>query len=257
MPIYTTVQWDHHTAGEHPEWRVIEPEGALEGTPPFEAGFYRKLCLNSPYVELLEAHTRDIQASLPVDGLFFDIVQATPCVCRLCLAGMAEQGLDPEDPAAREAFAVATLERFRTRMSAFVREVTPDATIFYNAGHVGPAVRPVADAYTHFELESLPSGFWGYLHFPVDPALRARRWGWRRSGTRASSTPRGATSTRSRTARRWSTSASASLALGVEVLDRRPAASRAGASTRTSTSSSAPSTPRWSARSRGARARGR
>lgn len=24
-----------------------------------------------------------------------------------------------------------------------------------------------ADAYTHFELESLPSGVWGYLHFPV------------------------------------------------------------------------------------------
>ena len=167
VPIYTTVQWDHLTAGEHPEWRVITPEGALEGTPPFEAGFYRKLCLNSPYVGLLETHTRELQAKLPVDGLFFDIVQATECVCRWCLAGMRDQGLDPEDPAARDAFAIATLDRFRAGMSAFVREVTPDATIFYNAGHVGPAVRPVADAYTHFEVESLPSGFWGYLHFPV------------------------------------------------------------------------------------------
>jgi hypothetical protein len=167
VPIYTTVQWDHFTAKRHPEWRVITPEGALQGTPPFEPGFYRKLCLNAPYVDLLKTHTRDIQDTLPVDGLFFDIVQATPCVCRWCLDGMAEQGLDPEDPAAREVFAIATLERFRTRMSAFVREVTPDASIFYNAGHVGPAVRPVADAYTHFELESLPSGFWGYLHFPA------------------------------------------------------------------------------------------
>ena len=102
VPIYTTVQWDHLTAAEHPEWRIVTPEGALEGTPPFEAGFYRKLCLNSPYVELLQAHTRDIQDTLPVDGLFFDIVQATPCVCRWCLAGMAEAGLDPEDPAARD-----------------------------------------------------------------------------------------------------------------------------------------------------------
>jgi len=80
---------------------------------------------------------------------------------------MGEQGLDPEDPVARAAYAAATLDRFRIGMSAFVREVTPDATIFYNAGHVGPAVRSVADAYTHFELESLPSGFWGYLHFPA------------------------------------------------------------------------------------------
>lgn len=167
VPIYTTVQWDHLTAAEHPDWRVMTPEGALEGTPPFEPGFYRKLCLNSPYLDLLKAHTRDIQETLPVDGLFFDIVQATPCICRWCLAGMAEQGLEPEDPAAREAYAVSTLDRFRTGMSAFVREATPDATIFYNAGHLGPATRPVADAYTHFELESLPSGLWGYLHFPV------------------------------------------------------------------------------------------
>jgi hypothetical protein len=167
VPIYTTVQWDHHTVALHPEWRVLEPDGRLQGSPPFEAGFYRKLCLNSPYVEWLRAHTRDIQASVPVDGFFFDIVQATPCVCRWCRAGMDAQGLDPSDPAAREAFAVATLERFRTRMSAFVREVTPDAAIFYNAGHIGPAVRPVLDAYTHLELESLPSGPWGYLHFPV------------------------------------------------------------------------------------------
>lgn len=167
VPIYTTVQWDHHTAAEHPEWRIVTPDGRLEGTPPFEAGFYRKLCLNSPYVDWLQAHTRDIQASMPVDGLFYDIVQATECVCRHCQAAMAEEGLDPADPAARARHADATLERFRTRMSAWVREVTPDATIFYNAGHVGPSVRPVVDAYTHFEIESLPSGLWGYLHFPV------------------------------------------------------------------------------------------
>lgn len=167
VPIYTTVQWDHHTAAEHPEWRIVTPDGALEGTPPFEAGFYRKLCVNSPYLAFLQAHVRDIQETLPVDGLFFDIVQATPCVCRWCLAGMAESGLNPEDPDARRSYAQATIDRFRTGMSAFVRDATPDATIFYNAGHVGPDVRSAADAYTHFELESLPSGLWGYQHFPV------------------------------------------------------------------------------------------
>jgi hypothetical protein len=167
VPIYTTVQWDHLTAGEHADWRIVTPAGALQGTPPFKAGFYRKLCVNSPYLDFLKAHTREVQERLPTDGFFFDIVQATECVCRWCQAGMAEQGLDPEDPAARAAFAAATLERFRTDMSAFVREATPDATIFYNAGHLGPAVRPVAGAYTHFELESLPSGHWGYQHFPV------------------------------------------------------------------------------------------
>ena len=48
-----------------------------------------------------------------------------------------------------------------------MRKQNPDCTIFYNAGHVGPCTRASRDAYTHFELESLPSGEWGYLHFPV------------------------------------------------------------------------------------------
>jgi hypothetical protein len=52
-------------------------------------------------------------------------------------------------------------------MTAFVRQFNKECTIFYNKGHVGPAHRPVKDAYTHFELESLPSGGWGYLHFPI------------------------------------------------------------------------------------------
>ena len=32
---------------------------------------------------------------------------------------------------------------------------------------MGPCTRASRDAYTHFELESLPPGEWGYLHFPV------------------------------------------------------------------------------------------
>ena len=43
-------------------------------------------------------------------------------------------------------------------MTALVRKQNPDCTIFYNAGHVGPCTRASRDAYTHFELESLPSG---------------------------------------------------------------------------------------------------
>ena len=42
-----------------------------------------------------------------------------------------------------------------------------DCTIFYNRGHVGPHNRRNMDAFTHWELESLPSGHWGYIHFPL------------------------------------------------------------------------------------------
>jgi hypothetical protein len=52
-------------------------------------------------------------------------------------------------------------------MSRFVRQFNETCSIFYNAGHIGPRHRAAAEAYTHFELESLPSGHWGYLHFPI------------------------------------------------------------------------------------------
>ena len=166
VPIYTTVQWDAQTARAHPEWRIIEPDGRLSGTAPFEAGFYRNLCVNTPYRDHLKALTRDLMASVPVDGLFFDIVGVRPCVCERCLAGMEARGLDPASASARAAYAADVLDEFKRDMTRFVREAHADCTIFYNAGHVGPGVRDSQEAYTHYELESLPSGGWGYAHFP-------------------------------------------------------------------------------------------
>ncbi len=52
-------------------------------------------------------------------------------------------------------------------MTNFVRQFNKECSIFYNKGHIGPAERPIKHSYSHFELESLPSGGWGYLHFPV------------------------------------------------------------------------------------------
>jgi hypothetical protein len=167
VPIYLTVQWDHLTSNQHPEWRVVTADGRMEGTPLYEAGFYRKLCLNSPYRDFLKAHTQEILESLTTDGLFFDIVQPVECSCTFCRTKMEGEGLEPSDPAARQRFGLETINDFKLDMTDFVRQFNTDCTIFYNAGHVGPRHRPVAEAYTHFELETLPSGGCGYLHFPV------------------------------------------------------------------------------------------
>jgi len=173
VPIYITVQWDHYTANHHPEWLVVDERGCQAGTPPYEAGFYRRLCLNSPYVAWLRRHVQEVLETVPTDGIFFDIVQPQDCSCIHCRAGMLAAGLDPADPAARCAFGLQVVNRFKAEMTAFVRQFNPDCTIFYNAGHIGPRHRAVADAYTHWELESLPSGGWGYMHFPV--AMRYAR----------------------------------------------------------------------------------
>lgn len=167
VPIYITVQWDHFTARQHPEWLVLDENGTHPGTPPFAAGFYCRFCLNTAYVDFLEAQTREVCETLPVDGIFFDIVSATPCACPVCRQGMLEEGLDPSDSAQRTAYGEQVLLRFEERLFAAVRSQQPEATVFFNSGHVGPRHRRVIHNFTHLELESLPSGGWGYMHFPV------------------------------------------------------------------------------------------
>ncbi|MFM7171864.1 MAG: beta-galactosidase trimerization domain-containing protein, partial [Caldilinea sp.] len=168
VPIYTTVQWDHFTARQHPEWLCVDENGRFVGTKPFEAGFYRELNVSSPYVEtFLKPHVREILTTLPTDGLFFDIVRINPSTDPYTQARMRAAGLDPANPQHRARFALNALNDFKQEMSAFVRAIQPEVSIFYNAGHVGTRHRSVADAYSHWELETLPSGGWGYQHFPI------------------------------------------------------------------------------------------
>lgn len=166
-PVYITVQWDNYTAQRHPEWHIVEADGTLSGQPPYEAGFYGNLCVNTPYFDFLKAMTRDLLESVPVDGIFFDIVMARECSCRYCRTGMQQAALNPASQADRMTYALQVNTTFKQDMTVFVRQFNTDCTIFYNAGHIGPGIRDSHDTYTHYELESLPSGGWGYLHFPI------------------------------------------------------------------------------------------
>ncbi|MBN1399909.1 MAG: beta-galactosidase, partial [Anaerolineae bacterium] len=167
-PVYITVQWDHYTAQRHPEWRVVTPEGRLQGnTGPYEAGFWNLLCLNTPYVDWLKGYVQEVIETLPVDGLWLDIVDARDCSCWHCRQGMLEQGLEPMHREDRLLYGRQVLQRFEREMTTLIHAHNPDLLIFYNSGHVGPQHRPILDNYTHLELESLPSGGWGYLHFPT------------------------------------------------------------------------------------------
>ncbi len=176
VPIYTTVQWDHYTANKNPEWLVIDENGCPIDTKPYEPGFYRTLCVNSPYRDFLKAHVKEVLQTLPTDGIFFDIVQVRDCSCRYCRTGMEKEGLEPSDSQARWEYGLKTINNFKLEMTKFVRKLNKDCTIFYNSGHIGPMHRSTVDAYTHFELESLPSGGWGYMHFPIS-ARYARNLG--------------------------------------------------------------------------------
>ena len=166
-PIYTTVQWDFFTAQAHPEWLALDEDGRVQGPGPFEAGFRHNLRVNSPYLDFLKEHVAEIFELLPVDGLWFDIVKPLDDSSVTTQRQMLAAGLDPSDEDARRRFGLRVISAFKNDMSRFVRGFSDDCTIFYNEGHISPSIYPALDAYTHLELESLPSGEWGYVHFPV------------------------------------------------------------------------------------------
>jgi hypothetical protein len=168
VPIYTTIQWDHYTAEEHPEWLRVSPEG----WKPFTPGFYRSLCLNSPYRDFIKAHTEEILETLPVDGFFFDIVGPGDCCCKYCRAGMEAKGWDPSDSALRAKYGRELCNGFDLEMSALVRKYQPNASIFYNNGGVWPGNRGAVSAFSHLEFDAIPSSsINGYMNFPLMAAF--------------------------------------------------------------------------------------
>ncbi len=174
-PIYITVVWDEHAGTTHPEWRQVDPAGRLVGRPPLSGEWgWQWLCMNSPYADYVAAQTEEICRRYPVDGIFFDIVMQTQpgCVCTHCLRSMRQLGLDPTAEADLRRHTLIVEHNFMRRMTALVHRFHPQARIFYNSRlrlDPDPAtgMRAEADHYTHWEIESLPSGGWGYNHFPL------------------------------------------------------------------------------------------
>lgn len=169
-PIYLTVQWDHLTARQHPEWLMRDEQGAPIGsgdTNRFHPGFYNHLCVLTPYRDFLKSYIADLFEQVPVDGLFFDIHHILPNANEYCITAMVKSGLDPSSESVRYIFYKQVMEEFKADMTAFVRTLDTSCSIFYNGGHVGPQIRSTFTSNTHLELESLPSGGWGYLHFPL------------------------------------------------------------------------------------------
>ncbi|MCS7020075.1 MAG: beta-galactosidase trimerization domain-containing protein [Cytophagales bacterium] len=168
-PIYVTVQWDEFTAREHPEWLMRDEQGRpfAFGNGTFDPGFYEHLCIHTPYLDFLKAYLQELFEKVPVQGLFLDIHHIYPNANEACLAGMRKRGMDASKAANRLAYYQEVMENYKRDMTAFIRQLDKKCAIFYNGGHIGPAIRSTLPTYTHLELESLPSGGWGYLHFPL------------------------------------------------------------------------------------------
>ncbi|ROV56478.1 beta-galactosidase, partial [Vibrio ponticus] len=166
VPIYTTVQWDEYTSMHNPEWHVIGEKGEMTAGL-YDATFCRTLCVNTPYRDYLKNHIGEIFSQFEVTGLFLDIVKVIDCSCRWCRAGMKEQQLNPSIQADRLKYAIEMMKEFKDDMSQHIRSFNPECEIFYNQGHISPDTRESIHNYSHLEVESLPTGMWGYNHFPT------------------------------------------------------------------------------------------
>ena len=169
-PLYTTAGWDELAAFEHPEWRIVSPEGGSPraGTDPNGAG-WAFLDFSSPYVEHLCLQIDELMQLFPdADGLFIDIAVQPPNVSVFAQAQMEADGLDWTNPEHQTRFSTWALENLFDKTHDAVRRHDANMPLFYNSGHIQRGVRAHYKHYfTHLELESLPTAGWGYDHFPI------------------------------------------------------------------------------------------
>lgn len=168
-PIYLSTGVDNLIAEEHPEWREITKDGGYDGwnRSPLQPGFIT-LDLLSPYLDYHCAQIEEVVKLYPdCDGIFLDIIMQASGCSKWRMAYMLENGLDPENEADRAQASKAALERYYQRSTAAAKVQDPDMPIFHNSGHIPRGDRPILQYFSHLELESLPTGGWGYDHFPM------------------------------------------------------------------------------------------
>ena len=169
-PIYITGGYDEFSAKKHPEWlqRDIEDK-PLRGN--FAIPRWKLLCFNSPYIDFIVEHTIEVMKMFDgrLDGLFFDIIKQHNCTCKKCIDDMLKEGLDPFIEDDRYTFSLKIINEFKSRLSGEIRKINKDCTIFYNVGlgYLSSQIKTSIENYSHLEIESLPTGGWGYGHFPL------------------------------------------------------------------------------------------
>jgi hypothetical protein len=179
-PIYTPIGWEEHVAATHPEWRQKKQDGsdAHQGTfadagAVNQAPWWYMDFVNPDYQDYIEQHLNEILDNYQVDGMWIDILfyHGGGSYSDAARKFRAKHGLNKETWENHVKFEMLVQEKFAERFTAQIKAKAPKASVFYNTpnnlyvdGNDGILRRDKSQ--THFEIESLPSGDWGYYHFP-------------------------------------------------------------------------------------------
>ena len=170
--IYYSIGWDEHRAFLNPEWREVAPDGTLRcwGGNNLDAA-WKFMCLNSDYLDYCCEQIRELADRFPeASGYWLDIIFMQECCCSNCIRSMEKKGLGWQNPEHRRREAYARRERYFEASNAAARTRRKDMPVFHNSGHLPQGDRDVFRHFSHFEIESLPTGGWGYDHFPLSAA---------------------------------------------------------------------------------------
>lgn len=170
--IYFSIGWDERAAFLHPEWREIAPDGTYRvwGGRNLDPA-WKSMCLNSAYLDYCCDQIGELAERFPdADGYWLDIIFMQECCCTNCMRAMEAKGLDWENPEHRRREAYERRERYFEASNRAARKVRHDMPVFHNSGHLPLGDRGVFRHFSHLEIESLPTGGWGYDHFPLSAA---------------------------------------------------------------------------------------
>jgi len=174
-PVYFPLGWEEDAA-LHEDWLEIGRDGVPGRKQPDDAGYYRwkKLCLNNPdYKAYIKAQLTELIEGYDLDGLWFDIIFQQKCLCPVCKKEMNELGFDSENDLDVAKHDELTLLKLQKELNAFIASFGKDIPTFYNSswcpdnGSGEYTIRNRVGLQSHMEIESLPSGEWGYNHFPL------------------------------------------------------------------------------------------
>jgi len=166
-PVYLSAGLDEKLARRHPEWLIRDKQERTNWASDFMEPGYHQFCMNTPYLEMLADQVREVVERYDADGIFLDIVGARECYCQFCIAEIRRRGSDPRNTADMQQLWEETYLKYGAAMDEAVHALKPDLPLFHNNGHIQRGRRDLAALNTHLELESLPTGGWGYDHFPL------------------------------------------------------------------------------------------
>lgn len=166
-PVYISAGLDEKLARRHPEWLIRNQEDQTNWVKGFMVPGYHQFCFNTPYLDILVAQIEEVIENYDVNGIFLDIVGVRQCYCQYCVRSVRERGSDPRDQSAMQQLWEESYANYTRRTNEAAQKLRSDMPVFHNGGHIRKGRRDLAHMNSHLELESLPTGGWGYDHFPL------------------------------------------------------------------------------------------